>query len=249
MVKKKGYPEIGEFVVVKVDRINPHSANVKIVEYNLEGMVHISEISSGWVRDIRNHIKLDQIYVAKVIRLEENNVVLSLKRVDSRQEKDKIKDYKLGQKAEKMLELAAKKMGKSLDQAYEEIGYKLQDIFSSLFEAFKLSLQKPETLKKRGVPDKWIEVIREVAEKSIEQKSFEFRAKLFIRSNEPGGISIVKSILAEAEKSGLEVKYIAAPEYLVGYVTKDAKKGEKEFMEKLGRLESSKAAEVKAEKI
>jgi translation initiation factor 2 alpha subunit (eIF-2alpha) len=43
----------------------------------------------------------------------------------------------------------------------------------------------------------------------------------------------------EAAKMKLEIKYIAAPEYMVIYRTKQAKKGESEFMEKLEKLTKS----------
>ena len=56
----------------------------------------------------------------------------------------------------------------------------------------------------------------------------------------------IKTILASAEQSGLEVKYIAAPEYLVKYKSMNAKKGEKEFVEKLEKL-NTKDAEVSFE--
>ena len=89
--------------------------------------------------------------------------------------------------------------------------------------------------------------MQEIAEKNIEQKEFEFKAKLFIRNYEPNGLEKIKEILLNAEKSGLEIKYIAAPEYLVKFKTKNAKKGEKEFTEKLTKL--SKEGDIKFEMI
>jgi len=76
-------------------------------------------------------------------------------------------------------------------------------------------------------------------EKNIEQKEFEFRAKIFINSSKNDGIDIIKSILLEAQKNGLQVHYIAAPEYLVKMKTKNAKKGEKEFNAALESIEKS----------
>jgi len=54
--------------------------------------------------------------------------------------------------------------------------------------------------------------------------------------------------MADLEKSGLEVKYIAAPNYLVKYRTMQAKKGEREFSEKIEKIAAAaKDAEVKFE--
>ncbi len=238
MVKKKGMPEFGELVIGKITRINPNSAFVSLEEYaGAEGMVHISEISSGWVRDIRSHVKLGQGVVAKVVRVEGNYVGLSLKRVDDKQKREKLREYNLNQKAERMLELVGKKLGKSLDEMYIGIGFKLQEAFGTLYDAFLKAMSDPDALKGKA-PDDVAAAIREVAEKSIELKVFEFKAKLFLKTNKPNGINTIKDILVKAEKSGLDVKYISAPEYHVSYKTKNAKKGGHEFDEKLNKIVS-----------
>ncbi len=235
MVKKRGLPSVGELVLCKIVRINPNSAIALLEEYDVEGMIHISEISRGWVRDIRKHIKAGQLVIAKVIGVERRYVSLSMKRVDPSQEKQKMKDYKLNQKAEKMLEIASKEMKVSLDKAYETAGYPIQDNFGSLYEGFKLALKKPEALKEI-LTGEWVETLRRIAEKNLEQKEVEFKRKLVIKSYEPDGIDKIKKLLKEAEKMGLSVSYIAAPEYLIRYTTKDVKKGKKEFSEKLEKI-------------
>lgn len=238
MVKRRGLPQPGELVIVKISKINPHSAFAYLEEYGTEGMIHISEVSSGWVKDIRSFVKVGQTGVAKVMRIEDNHISLSLKRVDRNQENNKTKEYRLNQRAEKMLQLAAEAMKKSLDKAYEEVGFLLQENFGSLYEGFRISLSNPQLLRERGVPETWVEQMKAIAEKTIIQKEFEFKARLHVRTTRANGINIIKGILSTAEQSGLEVKYIAAPEYLVRYKSMNAKKGEKEFIEKLESLKT-----------
>ncbi len=250
MVKKRGLPQPGELVVCTITRINPHSVYAHIEEYDKEGMIHISEVSSGWVKDIRKYVKEGQTGVAKVMRVEDV-ISLSLKRVDRRQENERMKEFRLSQRAEKMLELVAKQLGKTLEQAYKEVGYMLQENYGSLYAAFKAAMQNPRQLKDRGVPEIWIQPLKEFAEKNIEQKEFEFKAKLLVRSSAPDGIKTIKKALAEAEAMGLKVHYIAAPEYMVKFRTKNAKKGEREFeekLEKLTKLDKSLDITVKEEK-
>lgn len=239
MVKKRGFPGAGELVICRITRINPNSAFAGLEEYAtpIEGMIHISEVSSGWVRDIRSHVKIGQTVVAKVMGTDRDHISLSLKRVDRKQEREKIKESNLEQRAEKMLELAARSLGKTLDVAYKDVGFLLLENFG-LYEGFKKSLQRPDVLKARGISDEWIQALKDVAEKSIIQKEFEFRAKLYIKTLKPGGINIIKKVLNAAENSGLSVSYISAPEYLLKYKTKYAKKGEKEFSEKLDKIAS-----------
>ena len=234
MVKKRGQPSGGELVLCKVERINPNSAYLILEEYGIEGMVHISEVSRGWIKDIRNHLKTGQTVVAKVIRINENAIILSIKRVDEKQKKDKIREYNLENKAEKMVELAAKQLGKTLEKAYEEAGYLLQEKFGSMYEGFRKSIT--QNIAERGISQEWVSAIKEIAEKSIEQKEFEIKAKLFVKTIKPNGINIVKNILLDIEKKGFEVKYIAAPEYLIKYRTKNVKQDKKKFSNMLSSL-------------
>ncbi len=239
MVKKRGLPSMGELVICKITKVNPNSAFAHLIEYNREGMIHISEVSSGWVRDIRQFVKADQTVIAKVMRSDENTLSLSLKRVERKQENDKIKEYKLNQRAEKMLEIAAAKLGKNLNQAYEEVGFLLQEKFGTMYDGFKMAMENTQVLRSRGVSDKWIDAIKEVAEKNIEQKEFEFKANLIIKTYKPNGIAIIKNVLGSLEKEGVEVHYIAAPTYLVKQRTKYAKKGEKRLIEVLDKTIAS----------
>lgn len=238
MVKKRGFPMLGEIVICRITKINPNSAFASLDEYGIEGMIHISEISRGWVRDIRQFVKPNQSVIAKVVRLDERagELSLSLKRVDEKQQNEKMKEYNLNKKAEKMLEICAKKMGISLDKTYNEVGYALQENFGTLYEGFKTALKNPKLLEKRGIPEKWVTVLKEIAEKGIEQKEFEFRSRLIVKSFKPDGIVHIRALMQQAGKLGLEVKYIAAPEYLVKFRTLDAKKGEREFEEKLSKV-------------
>ena len=47
MVKRNNMPQMGEFVICKITRINPNSAFAILEEYDKEGMVHISEVKRG----------------------------------------------------------------------------------------------------------------------------------------------------------------------------------------------------------
>ncbi|MBI2972144.1 MAG: S1 RNA-binding domain-containing protein [Candidatus Aenigmarchaeota archaeon] len=242
-MKKRGLPSQGELVIGRVTKLNPNSAFIELIEYehSYEGMVHISEIASGWVRDIRNHLRAGQLAVARVMRVEDRGMSLSIKRVSQNDANEKMKEFNLEKKADKMLEMVAVKAKLSTGETQKKLGFVLQENFGTLYEGFKRALQNPESLRKRGIEDNWIELLREVAEKNIEQKEFEFRARLLVKTYKPDGVNIIKRVLKEAENSDLEVKYISAPEYLVKYKTKVAKKGEKEFLEKLESLKAKDA--------
>src|SRR3972149_1477812 len=147
---KKALPEVGELVICRISKINPHSAFAVLEEYGTEGMIHISEVSTGWVKDIRKFVKLDALTVAKVMRMDERgNVSLSLKRVSKSDENRRMKAYRMEQRAEKMLELAAQKLGKTAQEAHDEVGNIMQQNFGSLYDTFLAAVQKPDSLAKK----------------------------------------------------------------------------------------------------
>ena len=86
MVKRKGFPSVGEVVLVTVKNITPYSALCTLDEYpGKEGMIHVSEVSGKWVRDIKKFVKKGKQYAAKVTRTDESkgHINLSLKRLST----------------------------------------------------------------------------------------------------------------------------------------------------------------------
>lgn len=232
MVRKPyEYPSQGEKIIGTVKRLNPYSAFVALDEYpGKEGMIHISEASRRWVKDIREIVKEGQKVVALVMRVEpeKGHIALSLKRLGRRDYDEKMKEFKREQKAEKMLELVGKELGMNLDKAYDEIGFPLMELFGEMFKGFQTALTNPEILSKKGIPEKYASVIKAVAEKVMELKEIEIRGMLYLTSYAPDGVERIKSILAEAAKK-MEVKYISAPKYLVSIKSKDIKAAERKL--------------------
>jgi len=233
VMKSTKYPTRGELVIGTVSKVNPFSAFVMLEEYpGVEGMIHISEVARKWIRDIRDFVKVGQKIVVLVLNVDEErgHVALSLKRVGPNEKSRKLKELKSEQKAEKMLETAAKKLGMDMETAYKEIGFELQDKIGEMFEAFRKTLTEEgrDLMKRKGIPEKWIEAMREVAEKSLESKEIGIKVDLELKSYAPDGADIIKKAILNAEKKfGIEAKYISAPLYQLVFRTKNAKGGEK----------------------
>jgi translation initiation factor 2 subunit 1 len=226
-------PSIGEIVICKITKINPHSAFAIIEEYNIEGLIHISEVASGWVKDISQHLKEGHTIVAKVVNVDTNIINLSVKRVDRNSRESKLREYKKEKKAEKMLDMAAKKI-KQAGKA-EDVKKAIKEKLGSLSAAFELG-ERAEELLKDAVSEKWLETIREIAEKSAHDREFEFSANLKLASYEPDGIKKIVSVLKKCEEEGFAVSYISAPDYLLRFSSKEAKKGDHEFGKKLDEI-------------
>ena len=122
------WPEVGELLVATVQRVESYGAYVSLDEYReKEGLLHISEISSRWVRNIRNHVRPGQKVVLQVLRtdLSKGQVDLSLRRVSRDEKRKKLESWKKARKAETLLAQAAQELGVSLDSLYGSGGGKL----------------------------------------------------------------------------------------------------------------------------
>jgi len=237
MVKRKGFPSEGEVVLVTVRNITPYSALCSIDEYpGKEGMIHVSEVSGKWVRDIRNFVKQDKQYAAKVLRVDEErgHINLSLKRLSKKDSERKIQDYKNEERAEKMLEMVGKELNLPLEKIYEELGYDLQETFGDMFIAFNLALEDPEKLARRGVDKKYIKVMEKIAKETIKKKEVEIKTVLELKFFTGDGVNKIKDFLDHLhEKYKWEIIYISAPRYSIEIKTNSPKQAQRDLREKL----------------
>ncbi|MEM5879493.1 MAG: translation initiation factor IF-2 subunit alpha [Candidatus Aenigmatarchaeota archaeon] len=237
MVRKKGLPQWSELVLVTVEKLTPYAAWCKLVEYpEVEGMIHVTEVAGKWVHDIRDFVKINKQYVAKVIKIDyqKNFVNLSLKRVSKQDEKEKMNAFRKEQRAEKLLEQAAKELGKNLDQAYEEVGFLLQEKFGNLSIVFEGAKSSREELNKIGISQEWIDAIVKIAEEGFREKEFKIKAELELKCLAKDGVKKLKDVLSElAKNTGAAVKYISAGKYRIEIKGKDPKALEKKLVQEI----------------
>ncbi|MBL4954425.1 general stress protein 13 [Neobacillus sp. YIM B02564] len=72
--------EIGSILTGKVTGIQPYGAFVALDDHN-QGLVHISEITHGYVKDIHDHLKVGDEIKVKVLSIDEEagKIGLSIK--------------------------------------------------------------------------------------------------------------------------------------------------------------------------
>ena len=86
------WPERRELVLATVKNVENYGAYVTLEEYgDKRGFLHRNEISTSWVRNIRNHVREGQKLVLKVLRVDPNkgHIDLSKKRVSKRERIEK----------------------------------------------------------------------------------------------------------------------------------------------------------------
>lgn len=202
-----------------------------------EGMVHISEIASGWVKNIRRHVKEGQKTVCKVLKVDEDkeHIDLSIRRVKDSQRSWKSEQWKRDRKAENLLEQAAKRVGEDLESAYEKVGFSLQEEYGDIYSAFEevARVGRGVLEDKLEVDDEWIEALMSLVETSVEPPTVNVNGFVDLRSPSSNGVEVVSSALQEGRRHGsdsetqIDVRYVGAPSYTFEVTALTYKKAEK----------------------
>ncbi len=235
MVRHKSeWPSIDELVMCTVTKVFAQGAFLSIDEYGgKEGMVHLSEVASGWVKNIRDHVRENQKVVCKVLAVDtkKQQVDLSIRRVKDSERRWKTQRLKLNQRAEKLLELAASKLGKNLDRAYDEVGFALQEKFGDLhsaMESFAGDISSVSGL----YDDKWVNAIGEVASSALQPPCCRVSGYVILSSPSQNGVEVLKKVMINARDSvkdeniDVEICYVGAPKYRVEVTAQSYKTAE-----------------------
>lgn len=233
MSNEKPMPEGGEVVVCTVREITSHGIYVNLDQYDgINGFLHVSEITTGWVRNIERVAKVSQKLVLKVIRANKvrREIDLSLRQVTNEERRAKVIEWKREERAIAIMGVVKKKLGLDDAQA-RSLKEKLEDQFGTLYEVFEMAARKGERgLSPLGLPEKVAKVIAETAAEKIVPPSYEVGALVEISSKSPNGIEQVKkTLLAAASSPPAEVRitYAGAPRYRVRVTADDYKQAEK----------------------
>ncbi|MCW4025837.1 MAG: translation initiation factor IF-2 subunit alpha [Candidatus Bathyarchaeota archaeon] len=233
--RKPEWPEAGDLVIATVETVTDYGAYAKLDEYDKRGLLHVSEISSSWIRNIRDFVREGQKVVLKVLRVdfEKGHIDLSLRRVTKRERIEKVLSWKKERKAEALLRGVAEKLSlPPEDDAIEKAAIAMDDKFFGLYEGFEKAVKEgPEVLTKIGIPENIAKVFVEVAQERIHVKMVKVKGVLEIHCMKPNGVKLIKEAFAKvkAEKiKGSEVRFyvIAAPKYSIEALAENYKKAE-----------------------
>jgi translation initiation factor 2 subunit 1 len=237
-MKYSGWPDPSELVVGKVDEIADFGVFVDLSEYeDKRGLVHISEVASGWIKNVRDHVSVGQTVVAKVLDVDEGSqqIDLSLKDVNDHQRSETVREWKSEQKADNWMTIA---FGEEIsDEQYATVANEFLAAFGSLYDGFEeAAIHGTEALTDTDLSDEEIDAIVQTARENVSVPYVTVSGYVDLESPDSAGVDVIRDALHAAEGNGdlpeevdLDVTYVGSPEYRIRVQAPDYKIAEREL--------------------
>ncbi len=246
---RRPMPNVGELVVGTVEEVYDFGAYLSLDEYGgMRAFLPWSEVASRAVRKIERVVQPGKKVVVKVIRVyrKRGQVDVSLKRVMEGERRRKMMEYKRKVKAATIIELVAKDIGKTVDDAYREVIWKLEDAYGDPMTGLEQAvIYGRQALEEAGIPEEWIEPLLEAARTHVRVKQVKISGIFTLRSMAPDGVDRIRRVLiaardsarVEGEKIRVRVYTIGAPKYRMDLQSHDYKVLEKALRNSLEAAE------------
>ena len=241
MVKSRTpFPKEGEFVMGRVVEIQHQYVYVDLTDYEglpsescARGLIHISEVSSRWIKNMRNYVRINQLIVVRVLKVdpEKGHVDCSLRRVNSAQKDTVKKERKFAMKYETLLEFLSEETGMTLDESYQKIGFPILDKYRSYQEALDDLKENGEKIlsELKDVSNEVREKYLKIIDENVEISTVNIIGKIKLSFINENGVENIRDTLLEAlkvvktpkETRKVDISYIATPFYRLEIVSKD----------------------------
>ncbi|MGY8644496.1 MAG: translation initiation factor IF-2 subunit alpha [Candidatus Poseidoniales archaeon] len=218
------WPEEGELLVCTVKGVKENGAYLKLGGYGeREGFVFIGEVASGWVKNIRSHLREGQRVVAKVVQVKKDRqrVDLSIKSVSAERKKDTLQTWKNQQRATQIMRVAAQRVDWDAEKT-EIISEEMIEQFGSLYGALEECAISETALSDSGFSGDWMKVVTELAVENIVPPFVEIRGIYDIEVWGSEGVHAIRetlvaveSVVENEEEVTLTCHYDGAPHYRI----------------------------------
>jgi len=226
LYKKEGFPEESEVTLCTVSKVHYNSVFVILDEYGKTGIISISEISPGRIRNIRDFVKEGKKVVCKILRVnkERGHIDLSLRRVTESQRRAKNSQIKQEQMAEKIVELVAKDTKTDMKALYNDLMSKIK--YPNLYSCFEEVAVDNFSLDKLGLDKTVTAKMTEMIKQRIKPQEVVIGGTIHLLSYDSDGVEIVKEALKKAEAKNVEIKYAGGGRYKIRVISEDYKNAE-----------------------
>jgi translation initiation factor 2 alpha subunit (eIF-2alpha) len=240
MEETKKTPRHGELVITTISKITNFGAYCKLVEYgDMEAFLPIREISSGWIKNIREYVHEGQKLVCYVnsIDKEKGTIDVSLKRVSAKDQKDKIRAYNLEKRLGALFLQALKKTNEV--QTKDALISTVVSEFNTYTNMVQNATSNTKEFTQSKLPKKIKDALLKIIEANRKQKRYfvSYVATIYTYNTESGA-SELREIMDSVKKMGVEVGYIGAPKYQLFSEGTDYADAESKIAKARGLIES-----------
>ncbi len=227
-------PEECQIIIATVREVMGHGSYVTLDEYNnMTGFVRISEIATGWIRNIERYVRPKQKVVLKALRINKarGEVHTSLKQVSSEERRLMIIEAKKNDKSAAFLDFIKSKL-KLIEEKTEGVEDQLPQNYSFAYDSF-------EAIARNGLDAINSVSLSQQAKDAIPEASKRIPVPQGNKRNygdnfkKTSGIDIIKNTLANAKgnKGGAvsTITYVGAPRCRILVTAENFKMAEKLF--------------------
>ena len=226
--------------------MSSHGAKVVLEEYNnMYGFLHVSEIATGWVKNVSRFVTVNQKVVLKVIRVDSarTEVDLSLRQVSGEDRKQKLLSIKRYDKSRSIFDTLQTKAKLTEDQKNEYFD-KVENQFGTVYSGLEeLIRDRDEAFDKLGIPEKVVAELANISKSKISIPMVNVTGIIQVTTQDPDGINLIKSSMSQvlSNKAGkkVEISYLGSPKYKITVYSEDYKSAEKKLSSALEKIKKS----------
>lgn len=219
-----------DIVLCTVKKIEGTTVFVDI-DNNGEGSIVMSEIAAGRIRNLREYVVPNKKIVCKVLRIVNNQIELSLRRVTGKERETLTKKYQKEQTFTTMLNKTIKNP--------QEIIKKIKSEYD-ISEFIEKARENPKILDNFVSKEEAKLITKILSEKKEKEKRV--KKVITLKSNSESGVDDIKQILSNKE---VEIRYLGGSNFTIFTIGKDFKEANQKLDSAILEIEK-KAKEKKA---
>ena len=245
-IENQDMPEVGELVLALVTSMSSHGAKVVLEEYNnMYGFLHVSEIATGWVKNISRFITVNQKVVLKVIRIDSARaeVDLSLRQVSGEDRKQKLLSVKRYDKTKTIFDSLQTRLKITENQKNQYFDM-MEDQFGTVYSGLEELIKNGEkTFDKLDIPKEVTTELVNISKTKISIPMVYVTGIIQVTTHDPNGINLIKDsmseVLSNKSRNKLEISYLGSPKYKITVYAEDYKTAEKNLTSALEKIKKS----------
>lgn len=237
---RKEYPEVDDYVVVKVNEIKDVGAYVSLLEYgDIQGIILRTQFSKKYLRSIKSVLREGSIEVVNVLRVDEEKGYIDLSKsvVTSQDIKTTKEKYEKSKIVNSIVHSFSDKTKKDPSYLYETLVWNLYDEYEHAYYAFQHIMNSNDMKMLDILSEKERHILVGEIRKRFTTPPEKIRADFELRCYTEEGIEAIREVLMSIEDPSIQIQLVSSPVFLIQTETTDKEGGLKLILQSLKKIE------------